>query len=219
MKLYIDTADYTLIETIAQTGLLDGVTLNPTNLAKQGSSPRDIVKKICSILPHGLISVEVTEKAPEKVYAQARAIAKIADHILVKVPCYLPYYPIIGRLVADGIRLNITLLFSVTQALWMMKLGVHTISPFVGRLDDAGLNGLGVLADICALRDQYAFKTEVLAASMRTSEHVEGALRLSVDAITMPPALLQSLFQHPLTDKGIAQFESDWKTLGEVTFP
>jgi len=220
MKLYLDTADDVIIAELARTGLIDGITTNPTTLSKQNTPPREIIERLCALLPQGLISVEVTEKEPDAVYKQAHAIAKLSSTILVKIPCHILYYPIIKRLVDDGIRLNITLLFSVAQALWMFKLGVHTISPFIGRLDDAGLHGLEVLADICALRDQYGYTTMVLAASMRSQAHVEGALRLGADAVTMPPALFQSLVQHPLTDKGIAQFEQDWRnTHANIPFP
>jgi transaldolase len=210
MKLYLDSADYAAIASFAVTGLIDGVTMNPSNLAKQGEPPVEVIQKVCALLPRGFISVQVTEEEPEKIYAQAHAIAKLSDTILVKVPCYMPYYPIIRRLVADGIRLNITLVFSLAQALWMSKLKVHTISPFIGRLYEAGSDGLGMLADICAMRNQYGFATEVLAASVRTVEHVEGAIRLGADAMTISPALFQSLLQHPLTDKGVAQFKADW---------
>lgn len=219
MNLYLDTADYAVIETLSKTGLIDGITMNPTTLARE-QKPREVVRAVCTLLPQGLISVEVTENDPDKVYAQAHAITQLARNILVKIPCHARYYPLIKQLVADGIRLNITLLFSVAQALWMFKLGVHTISPFIGRLDDAGLNGLETLADICAVRDQYSYTTMVLAASMRSQAHVEGALRLGVDAITLSPALFQSLMQHELTDKGIAQFEQDWHNAHEHTpFP
>lgn len=220
MKIYLDTADLSVVRSLLPTGLVDGVTTNPTHLAKSGGSPRTHVQELCTLLPHGLISVEITKKEPELVYVQAHAIAKIASNILVKIPCHASYYPIIHRLVADGIRLNITLLFSLSQALYMAKLGVHTISPFIGRLDDAGLDGLGTLAEICALRDLYGFKTEVLAASLRNKEHVEGAIQFGVDAMTMPPSLFGSLMQDALTDKGIAQFDADWRTLGsDITFP
>ncbi len=220
MKLYLDTSNCSQIQEIAKTGLVDGVTTNPTNLAKEGASPRAILSTIFEILPHGTISIEVTEREPEKLYAQAHAIAKLRETVLVKIPCHRIYYPVIRRLVADNIKLNITLVFSLSQALWMSKLGVHTISPFVGRLEDSGHDGLALLTDVCALRNQYGFKTEVLAASLRTAAHVEHALRVGVDAITIAPKLFDTLAQHALTDAGIAQFESDWSTLGNtITFP
>lgn len=220
MKLYLDTADYASIAEISKTGLVDGVTTNPTNLAKQGGSPFENIEKIFSVLPHGTISLEVTESDPEKVYAQAHALAKLRDNLLIKIPCHLIFYPIINHLVNDGIKLNVTLVFSLAQALWMNKLGVHTISPFVGRLDEIGQDGLAFLADVCALRNQYGFKTEVLAASLRTVAQVEQAIRLGVDAITIAPNLFNELAQHTLTDKGMAQFSADWKSLGnDVKFP
>jgi transaldolase len=217
MKLYLDTADYLLIQECAKTGLIDGITTNPTNLAKQGGNPREVVEKIFEVLPHGIISLEVTEKDPEKLYAQARALAKVKDTVLVKIPCHLLYYPVIKKLVSEGIKLNITLVFSVAQAMWMAKLGVHTISPFVGRLEEIGQNGSDFLTAVCALRNQYGFKTEILAASLRTVAHVERALLCGVDAITISPKLFQEVTQHELTDKGMAQFEHDWKALGNNT--
>lgn len=220
MKLYLDTSDYNLIQELAKTGLVDGVTTNPTNLSKQGGSPRQNIEKIFEVLPEGIISVEVTEKEPEKVYAQARAIAKLKDTVLVKIPCHLTYYPIIKKLADEGIKLNITLVFSVAQVMWMAKLGAHTISPFVGRLEEIGQNGISFLSDVCALRNQYGFKSQILAASLRTGAHVEQAMLLGVDAITISPKLFQELAHHELTDKGIAQFEHDWRGLGsDVKFP
>lgn len=220
MKLYLDTADYVLIQEATKTGLVNGITTNPTNLAKQGGSPRDVIEKIFDVLPHGVISLEVTEKDPEKVYVQAHALAELRESVLVKIPCHLVYYPIIKHLVDDGIKLNITLVFSLTQALWMNKLGVHTISPFVGRLDEIGQDGLLFLSDVCALRNQYNFKTEVLAASLRTIQQVEQAIRLGVDAMTISPKLFNTLTQHELTDKGMAQFAVDWNSLGSgIKFP
>ncbi len=220
MKLYLDTADYVLIQEIAKTGLVDGITTNPTNLAKQGGSPREAIEKVFTVMPHGMISLEVTEREPEKVYAQAHALTKLRESVLVKIPCHLVYYPVIKRLVDDGIKLNITLVFSLAQAMWMSKLGVHTISPFVGRLEEIGQDGLLFLADVCAMRNQYGFKTEVLAASLRTVAQVEQAIRLGVDAITISPKLFDALATHELTDKGMAQFAADWSSLGSgIKFP
>lgn len=216
MKLYLDTADYLLIQECARTGLVDGVTTNPTNLAKQGGSPREAIEKIFEVLPNGIISLEVTEKDPEKLYAQAHALAKLKDTVLVKIPCHALYYPAIKKLVEEGINLNITLVFSIAQAMWMAKLGVHTISPFMGRLEEIGQNGADFLADVCTLRNQYGFDTEILAASLRTAAHVERALLLGVDAITISPKLFDAVTQHELTDKGMVQFEHDWQALGST---
>lgn len=216
MKLYLDTADYRLIQECAHTGLVDGVTTNPTHLAKQGGSPRETVEKIFEILPNGIISLEVTEKDPARLYTQAHALAKLKDTVLVKIPCHALYYPVIKKLVEEGINLNITLVFSVAQALWMAKLGVHTISPFVGRLEEIGQSGVDFLTDVCTLRNQYGFDTEILAASLRTAAHVERALLLGVDAITISPKLFHVVTQHELTDKGIVQFEHDWHALGST---
>jgi transaldolase len=220
VKIYLDTADIAIVKSLCITGLIDGVTTNPSHLAHCGEDPRTRVLALCSALPQGFVSVEVTEKDPDAVYTQALAIAKIASNVLVKIPCHIDYYPVIHRLVDEGIRLNITLVFSMMQALYMTKLNVHTISPFVGRLDDAGVDGLGTLAEICAMRDLYGFKTKILAASLRSLDHVEGVIQAGVDAMTVPPALFTEMTHHPLTDKGIAQFDADWRTLGsDSTFP
>jgi transaldolase len=220
VKIYLDTADVESIQPYVSTSLIDGVTTNPTNLAKHSKDPRKTIESICVLLPRGCVSVEVTKKKPEEVYAQAKAITQIAPNILVKIPCYADYYTIIHKLVAEGVRLNITLLFSVPQALMMFKLKVHTISPFVGRLEEIGLDGLGFLTDVCMLRDRYDFKAEVLAASLRTVEQVTGALRAGIDAITVSPNLFAQLITHPLTDKGMEKFETDWQQRGtDIPFP
>ena len=141
MKIFIDSANIEKIKKLAEIGIIDGVTTNPTHLSKEGSSPTELIKELTQIIP-GDISVEVTEKNPEKVYKQAREIANIAQNIAVKIPCHADYYPIIKKLVAEGIQINVTLVFSLMQALYMCKLGVKYISPFIGRLDDNGLDGI-----------------------------------------------------------------------------
>lgn len=219
MKLFLDTADIQLIKNWAPSGLIDGVTTNPTHLSKAGGDPIELIKKICEVLPHGDISVEVTQKDPEAVYQQARQIAAIADNVVVKIPCYADYYPVIARLIKDGIAVNITLVFSVSQALCMAKLGVDYISPFVGRLDDIGQDGMGVLADICTMVAQYGFESQVLAASVRTVAIAESALLVGADAITVPGAILHEMATHTLTDAGMKQFAVDWKKLGISEFP
>jgi transaldolase len=220
VKIYLDTADIYKVQSLRATGLIDGVTTNPSHLARCGESPRVRVQELCAMVPDGFMSVEVTEKESSAIYKQAQEIAKLASNILVKIPCHADYYAVIRRLVCDGIRLNITLVFSISQALFMSKLNVHTISPFVGRLDDAGFDGLGTLAEICAMRDLYGFKTEILAASLRNNDHVEGAIQSGADAMTLPPVLFESLVQHLLTDKGMARFDEDWRALGsDITFP
>lgn len=219
MKLFLDTADIQLIKNWAPTRLVDGVTTNPTHLSNAGGDPVEVVQKICALLPDGDISVEVTQKDPEAVYQQAQKIAALADNIVVKVPCHADYYSVIARLVDDGIRLNITLVFSLSQALCMAKLGVEYISPFIGRLDDAGSDGNVVLADICSMVAQYGFQSQVLAASIRTCAKAEDAIMAGADAVTVPAAVLQEMAMHTLTDTGMKQFAVDWKRLGISEFP
>ena len=219
MKLFLDTADIQLIKNWAPTRLVDGVTTNPTHLSNAGGDPVEVVQKICALLPDGDISVEVTQKDPEAVYQQAKKIAALADNIVVKIPCHSDYYPVIAQLVKDDIRLNITLVFSVSQALCMAKLGVDYISPFIGRLDDIGQDGIGVLADICTMVAQYGFESQVLAASLRTVKKVEEAILVGADALTVPAAVLHEMATHTLTDAGIKQFAADWKKLGISEFP
>ncbi len=142
MKIFLDTAHVQSIKKLAQTGVIDGVTTNPSHLSKEGGDPVKVVNEICALLPEGEISVEVTEKKPEDVYKQAKKIASLADNVLVKVPCHLVYYPVIKRLVEEDVKLNITLVFSVVQGLMMGKLGVHYISPFIGRWDDIDVDAV-----------------------------------------------------------------------------
>lgn len=219
MKIFLDTAHIEAIKTYAQTGLINGVTTNPTHLSKEGGDPKQQVLEICSILKHGEVSVEVTEQEPHKVYEQAHAIAKLAKNIVVKVPCHADYYGIIHKLVQEGIALNITLVFSLLQSAMMCKLGVRYISPFVGRLDDNKEDGSQLLFDIRHMVDCYGFETQILAASMRHAQHIHNAIMAGADAITMPPALFQEINTHVLTDRGMAQFNADWQKLGIKQFP
>ena len=219
MKLFLDTADVTLIKQWASTELIDGVTTNPTHLSKAGGSPRAVVQNICTILPQGDISVEVTESKPDMVYEQAKNIARLAKNVVVKIPCHKDYYSVIARLVDEGIRVNITLVFSVSQALCMFKLHVTYISPFVGRLDDAGADGMRVLQDMCNMRSWYGYESQILAASIRDVKKAEAALMAGVDALTVPPAVFDTMIQHSLTDAGMKQFATDWSKLDISTFP
>jgi transaldolase len=219
MKLFLDTANVVDLRRWAVTGLIDGVTTNPTHLSEAGGKPLTVVKEICEILPEGEISVEVTEQDPQKLYEQAHQIANIAENVIVKVPCALQYYEVICKLVGDGIPLNITLVFSAAQALLMAKLGVTYISPFIGRLDDSGVDGLEVFATIREALDEYDFESELLAASIRSVDHFEQAAVIGADAVTVPLHILEHATHHPLTEKGIELFEADWKKLGITKFP
>jgi transaldolase len=214
MKIFLDTADIQAIKQWSQTGLIDGVTTNPTHLSKAGGNPTQIVKEICALLPEGEISVEITEQDPEAVYQQAREIAAIAQNVLVKIPCHARYYEMINRLQHDGIPMNITLVFSLEQGLMMCKLAVDYISPFVGRLDDIQVNGAELLYELCAMRDEYDFDTGILAASIRHTRHFHEAILAGVDAITVPINVLEEVMH-----QGIEKFNADWAKLGIRKFP
>lgn len=219
MKIFLDTANIQAIKKWMLTDLIDGVTTNPTHLSKEGGDPKKRVLEICSLLPDGEISVEVTEKEPEAVYKQAKAIAALAENVVVKVPCHAQYYEIINRLVQEQVRLNITLVFSLTQGLMMCKMGVSMISPFVGRLDDNGQNGMALVMHLRDMIDQYGYETELLAASLRTVEHFHGAIEAGADIATLPVEVFEKSLAHPLTDQGIEKFDADWKKLGIAQFP
>lgn len=219
MKLFLDTADVQKIATWKDTGLIDGVTTNPTHLSKEKGNPRKIVLEICKLLPQGLISVEVTEKKPEAVYKQAKAITKLSKNILVKIPCHRDYYPIIAQLAKERVKMNITLVFTLIQGLMMCKLGVDYISPFVGRWDDIDVDGVAVLSQLRAMIDEYGFNTGLLAASVRGVRHLNEVIGVGADAVTVPVTVLEKSTEHLLTDRGIELFDRDWKKLGIKTFP
>jgi len=219
MKIFLDTANIELITQWAQTGLIDGVTTNPTHLSKEGGNPTQTVLTICDIVPLGVISVEVVETDPESVYLQARKIASLSDNIAVKIPCHAHYYSVIRKLVEEGITLNITLVFSLAQGLMMAKLGVAYISPFVGRLDDIGADGIELIKQLRHMLDWYGFETQLLAASIRDTHHLEKALMAGADIATLPIAVFEQSLAHQLTDKGMAQFLADWNKLNISQFP
>jgi transaldolase len=219
MKIFLDTAHLPTIQRWVETGIVDGVTTNPTNLSLEGKDPKKQVLEICAVIPEGELSVEVTLTDPEAVYKQAKAIASLHEAIVVKIPCHINYYPVIKRLVSEGVRLNITLVFTVLQGFMMSKLGVDYISPFVGRLDDVDTDGLALIEQLRQMLDMYGYETQLLAASLRDLRHLHGALMAGADAATMPAKILELATMHPLTDKGIALFEADWKKLGITQFP
>ena len=219
MKIFLDTANIQAITEWALTGIIDGATTNPTHLFKEGGDPKKKVLEICSLLPDGEISVEVTTKKPEDVYNQAIQIAALAKNILVKIPCHLDYYAVIKKLVEKKIKINVTLVFSLAQALMMCKLGVTYISPFVGRLDDIDEDGAQLLYEIRSMIDQYGFQTQLLAASLRSSLHFHEAIMAGADAATIPVKVLEQITQHELTDKGMKLFDADWQKLSIKQFP
>jgi transaldolase len=219
MKIFLDTANLESIKKWAHTGLIEGVTTNPTHLSKEGGNPTQHILAICDAFPEGNISVEVTELQPELVLMQARKIAALSDNITVKIPCHPDYYSAIKKLIAEGIALNITLVFSLAQGLMMAKLGAQYISPFIGRLDDIGENGIELVQYLRHMIDWYDFETEILAASIRDVEHFEKALLAGADIATLPVEIFEKSLHHQLTDKGMAQFSADWKKLNIIHFP
>ncbi len=219
MKIFLDTADIEDIKKWAQTGLIDGVTTNPTHLSNAGGNPKKVVLEICKLLPHGQISVEVTQVKPADVYAQAKAIAKLSKNVWVKIPCHADYYPVIKKLVDEDIKLNITLVFTLLQSLMMCKLGVYYISPFIGRLEDTDCDGMALLPELRQMIDFYGYETKILAASMRTVQHFHEAVLAGADAITMPVEIFEKAIANNLTDQGIQKFAKDWKKLGVKHFP
>ncbi len=219
MKIFLDTADYETIKKWFETGLVQGVTTNPSHLFHAGGNPVEQVKKICDLLAPYDVSVEVTEKEPKAVYLQAKKIAELAPNVVVKIPCALEYYPVIYKLVKEQIPLNITLVFSVMQALMMAKLEVKYISPFVGRLNDIDSDGLAVVQQSCAMIKQYNFTAQILAASLRTVKDLHEVVMAGADVATVPVKILELATEHPLTAKGMAIFNEDWLKLGVKQFP
>lgn len=219
MKLFLDTAHLPTIKQGLETGLIEGITTNPTLLSKEGGSITNLIKDICSTMEPYDVSVEVTEKEPAALYSQAHQIANLASNVVVKVPCFLEYTPLIKQLVHEGIPINITLIFSAVQGLLMAKLGVKYISPFLGRLDDMDTNGIEVVRDLKKMQEIYGFKTQILAASLRSPLHVHNAALAGSEVATIPPTLFNLLLKHPLTEKGLLLFEEDWKKIHLTTFP
>ncbi|MCL4361851.1 fructose-6-phosphate aldolase [Candidatus Dependentiae bacterium] len=220
MKIFLDTANIDDIKKWAPSGLIHGITTNPTHLSKFAKkNPVEHIKEICSIMSGYDVSVEVTEKDPKDVYDQAKKIGTLADNVIVKIPCKEEYVAVIKNLVQEGIAINITLLFSLPQALLMSKLGVKYISPFVGRLDDIDVDGMELISDIRMMIDTYDFKTQLLAASLRHIRHVHETILRGADIATMPVKIFEEMFAHPLTDRGIEIFDNDWKKLGIKQFP
>lgn len=219
MKIFLDTANRKSIEKWVKSGLIDGVTTNPSHLSKEGSDPKAVVKDICEMLPQGDISVEITQEEPAEVYKQAREIAALSDNIVVKIPCHPAYFTLINQLVSEGVAINITLLFSVMQGIMMAKLGVRYVSPFIGRLHDIGSDGLQLISDLRQAFDEHGFYTEILAASTRTVHNLQEVALIGADAVTVSVENFEKAMHHPLTDKGMRIFLEDWQKLGVKKFP
>jgi transaldolase len=216
MKFFVDTADVEEITELAATGLLDGVTTNPSLVAKSGRNFIEVIREICELV-EGPVSAEVTALTTDAMLAEGRRLAELAPNVCVKLPLTWDGLKACRALSEEGTKVNVTLCFTPAQALLAAKAGATFVSPFVGRLDDIGQDGMQVIADIVEIFRNYrgALNTEVLVASVRHPGHVIEAARLGADVATMPPKILQQLIQHPLTDKGLAAFLKDWEGTGQ----
>ncbi|MFT5438614.1 MAG: transaldolase [Alphaproteobacteria bacterium] len=215
MKFFVDTADTDEIRDLAATGLVDGVTTNPSLIAKSGRKFLDVVHEICEMVP-GPVSAEVTATDFKTMLEEGKKLAAVAPNIAVKVPLTPDGLKTCKALSDDGHMVNVTLCFSAGQAILAAKAGASFISPFVGRLDDLGSDGMNLISDICEIYSQYEyFTTEVLVASIRGPLHLVEAARMGAHVATMPPNVLRQLYKHPLTDAGLAAFLADWEKTGQ----
>ncbi len=217
MKFFVDTADIDEIRDLAATGLLDGVTTNPSLIAKTGRPFLDVIADVCAAVP-GPVSAEVTATDVEGMVAEGKRLAEIADNVAIKVPLTWDGLKACRRLRDHGAMVNVTLCFAPAQALLAAKAGATFVSPFIGRLDDLGQDGMQLIADICEIYRAYpdTIETEVLVASIRSPLHVTDAAKLGAHVATIPPKVLRQLAQHPLTDKGLAAFLDDWRKTGQT---
>jgi transaldolase len=209
MKIFIDTGNLQEIQKLVPLGIIDGITTNPSLLSKEPGDYRENLKKICQIV-QGPTSAEVVETEAEAMIRQGRDLSTIDPHIVVKVPLTRDGIKACKQLSSEGIKVNVTLCFSPAQALLAAKVGATYISPFVGRLDDIGTPGMELIRDIVQIYDHYDFRTEVLVASTRGPMHIIEAARMGADICTCPPAVIDALFNHPLTDSGLKKFLADW---------
>ena len=214
MKFFIDTADTDAIGALVDTGFVDGVTTNPSLIAKSGRDIKEVTKEIADMVD-GPVSAEVAATDYDGMMREAEVLGAIADNIAIKVPLTPDGLRACRAIANQGRMVNVTLCFSAVQALLAAKCGAAFISPFIGRLDDAGSDGMELIREIRAIYDNYGFETEVLAASVRTSNHVKEAALAGADVATVPPKIIDALFKHPLTDKGLADFVKDWKGTGQ----
>ena len=214
MKFFVDTADIKQIEELIPTGFVDGVTTNPSLIAKQGKDLSDTIKSICSIVS-GPVSAEVTATDHPTMLEEGKYLASLAKNVAVKVPLTVEGLKTCKKLREQQIMVNVTLCFSAAQALLAAKAGASFVSPFVGRLDDIGEKGMGLIEDIVIIYENYGFETEVLAASIRTTQHVIDAALIGAHVATVPPKVIYELYNHKLTDKGLKAFLDDWKKTGQ----
>jgi transaldolase len=214
MKFFLDTASLKDISWAVQAGLIDGITTNPTLLSKQAGDldPRDVLKEICSIV-EGPVSAEVVATDTDGMLTEGKSLAKIADNIVVKIPMLEAGMVAVRRLASEGIRTNVTLCFSSVQCLVAAKAGATYVSPFIGRIDDVGQEGMDVIRETRQIFDNYSIATQILAASIRHPRHIAEAAMIGADVATLPPEVLKKLLQHPLTDRGLQAFLADWNKL------
>jgi transaldolase len=215
MKFFVDTADIDAIAELNDLGMVDGVTTNPSLIAKSGRNILEVTKEICAMVK-GPVSAEVVAVKADDMIAEGRKLATIADNIAIKVPLTWDGLKACKVFSDEGRMVNVTLCFSPNQALLAAKAGAAFISPFIGRLDDIHVDGMELIQDIREIYDNYDFETQILAASIRTPNHVAESARIGADVITAPPAVIKSLASHPLTDKGLAAFMADWEKTGQT---
>ena len=214
MKFFVDTADTAEIEALSRTGLLDGVTTNPSLIAKSGRNFLEVIAEIAKLVD-GPVSAEVVATGADDMLREAAKLLTLGDNITIKVPLTMDGLRACKTLSDDGVMVNVTLCFSATQALLAAKAGAAFISPFVGRHDDVGFDGMSLIQDIRTIYDNYAFDTEILVASVRHPVHVLQAAKIGADVCTMPPAVIRALANHPLTDRGLEGFSADWAKTGQ----
>ena len=218
MKFFVDSADIKQIEDLMPTGLIDGVTTNPSLIAKNGDDMAKTIKDICALVS-GPVSAEVTATDSDRMLEEGQYLASLAKNVTIKVPLTINGLKTCKALRAQGTQVNVTLCFSATQALLAAKAGASFISPFVGRLDDIGENGMDLIEDIVVIYENYGFETEVLVASVRSKQHVIDAAIIGAHVATLPPKVIYELYEHPLTDKGLKAFLDDWGKTGQSILP
>jgi transaldolase len=214
MQFFLDTTDTAVLKDLVETGLVDGVTTNPTLIAKSGRPMLEVIAEICAIVP-GPISAEVAAADAAGMVAEGRRLREIAANVVVKIPLTFEGLKATRALADEGVDVNVTLCFSAVQALMAAKAGAAFISPFIGRLDDYGAVGMDLISEIRTIYDTYDFDTDILAASIRSVAHVRAAAIAGADCATLPPAVFKDMIRHPLTDKGLEQFNADWAKTGQ----
>ena len=214
MQIFLDTTDVTVLKRAAETGLVDGVTTNPSLIAKSGRNMLEVIAEICDLV-EGPVSAEAVAADAETLLKEGRKLAKVAPNVTVKLPMTREGLIVCKALSEDGVKTNVTLCFSAMQALLAAKAGATFVSPFIGRLDDYGFDGMELIREIRAVYDNYGFDTEILAASIRNANHVKEAALAGADCATIPPAVFDDLIKHPLTEKGLELFAADWAKTGQ----